>query len=152
MTVRVCFDSSLWNALFNQEEDKDLSAVQSWIQQIDTRKATLLIPSIVVTEVFAHPDEVIVKKFDAFLSRSNVEQLDLTVAIARKGGQLRRRLLDANMNLKTPDAIVIAIADHHSADKIFSFDHGMLRCNGLFGIQAKICLPSDGHEHPLFDQ
>ena len=152
MTVRVCFDSSLWNALFNQEEDKDLSAVQSWIQQIDTRKATLLIPSIVVTEVFAHPDEVIVKKFDAFLSRSNVEQLDLTVAIARKGGQLRRRLLDANMNLKTPDAIVIAIADHHSANMIFSFDHGMLRCNGLFGIQAKICLPSDGHEHPLFDQ
>ena len=65
MTVRVCFDSSLWNALFNQEEDKDLSAVQSWIQQIDTRKATLLIPSIVVTEVFAHPDEVIVKKFDS---------------------------------------------------------------------------------------
>jgi len=152
LTKRVCFDSSVWNALLNQEEDKDLSSVQSWIKQIDTRKAILLIPSVVVTELFAHPDESSVKVFEAFLSRSSVEQLDLTVAIAKKGGQLRRRLLDNGMNLKTPDALVIAIADHHRANVVFSFDIGMLRCNGLFGIQAKICIPSDGHDHPLFDQ
>lgn len=150
--ARVCFDSSIWNAIINQEEEHDLLSIQSWIKMIELGKATLLIPSIVITELAAHPIQDRVKLFELFLLRSDVEQLDITSAIASNAGKLRRQVIGAGQKMKTPDALIVAAAAYHRADLILSIDPHILRCDGKFGLAPKIGPPATGHDQPLFDK
>ncbi len=149
---RVCFDSSVWNAIVNREERHDLASIEGWIASIDTGKAKLLVPSIVIAELAAHPRQDKVHLFESILDRSNVEQLDITTSIARKAGQLRRKIIDAGLSIKLPDLLIVASADYHRADLILTVDSNILRCDGEFDLTAKIGLPSTGHNQPLFDQ
>jgi predicted nucleic acid-binding protein len=148
---RVCFDSSIWNAILNAEEDKDLVSIQGWIKKIEAKNATLLVPAIVVTELWTHPDEEKVKLFEAFLLRDNVSRLDITNEIAKNAGRLRRLVVQDKEKLKTPDALIVVAADYHHATYILSVDKHILRCNGKYGLKATIGLPSLGHNQGLLD-
>ena len=149
--TRVCFDSSVWNAIINRDQHHDLISIEGWMTKIDSKKAKLLVPSIVIAELAAHPDQKRVLVFESYLLRSEVEQLDITTSIARMAGQLRRRMLNEGLSIKLPDALIVAAADWHRADLILSVDAGILRCDGQFELSPKIGNPSTGHNQPLLD-
>ena len=148
--LRLCFDSTVWNALLNDESDKDVDAIRSWMQVISDGKAELLVPAIVVSEVFANPDQAVLSLFEKLLMRSCIVNIDVSQTIGQKSGLLRRKVLKDGKKLKAFDSLIIAAAEHYSAKMIFSYDTDFLRCTGKYDIQAKICRPEDGHDHPLF--
>ena len=149
MGSRICFDSSVWNAILNNETHRDLFSIQAWVAKVEKGEARLLVPSIVICEIAAHPDVKQVILFEQMLNSVHVEQLDITTPIAKKAGELRRLLLANKLKIKTPDALIIAASDYHKANYIFSFDDGILRCNGKYNIAAEKGLPSKGHNQPL---
>jgi predicted nucleic acid-binding protein len=150
--TRVCFDSSVWNAIINRESHHDLISIEGWMTKIDSKKAKLLVPSIVVAELNAHPDQKSVQVFESYLLRSEVEQLDITTSIAKRAGQLRRRMREeGGLSIKLPDVLIVAAADWHRADLILSVDAGILRCDGQFELSPKIGRPNTGHNQPLLD-
>ena len=148
--LRLCFDSTVWNALLNNEPNKDVDAIRSWMQFIVDGKAELLVPTIVVSEVYANPDQEVLLQFERLLMRSSIVNIDISQSIGKRSGLLRRKVLNDGKKLKAFDSLIIASAEHYSAKKIFSYDADFLRCNGKYDIQASICKPEDGHDHPLF--
>ena len=150
--TRVCFDSSVWNALVNREPHHDLTSIDGWITKIDSKKAKLLVPSIVIAELAAHPDKKLFDVFEAYLNKTQVEILDITTSIAKRAGQLRRRMKNERLlNIKLPDVLIVAAADCHRADLILSVDAGILRCDGQFELSPKIGRPNTGFNQPLLD-
>ncbi len=145
------FDSSVWNSHLNEEATVDILSVQGWLKKVERGDARLLVPSIVITELAAHPDRLKLDAFEKALMHTSIDQLDITPAIARLGGQLRRAVIDQKMKIKTADALIVVAGDYYNADYILSFDPGILRCDGKFGIRAKIGPPSCGHGEPLLD-
>ncbi len=148
--VRFCFDTSAWIAFLNSEEAHDLDSIKAWMKKFDSGQARMLIPSIVVSELFAGPATEKAEIVEKFMLRPEVEALDITPPIAKIGGVLRRSVINDGMKLKTPDALIIAAADYHKADYIISVDSHICRMDGRFGLTSKIGLPITSHELPLF--
>lgn len=149
--VRVCFDTSVWIAILEKDQDHDLASITGWIDRVDRQKATLLFPTVVLCELFSSRDDARQRIIDLYLQRPNVELLDLTLSIAKAGALLRVDADSDRLKLKTPDALIIASASHHRADILISCDRGIVRLDGQYGIKCKIGLPACGFDQPLFD-
>lgn len=147
---RICFDSSVWNALLNRESGSDLASIASWLRSVESGSNTLFVPTVVIAEVAANPDVAKLEVLEKALLRSTVHQLDLTTAIAKASGLLRRKVLNSGMKLKALDSLIIASAEHHSATHVFSYDPDFLRCNRKYDIRSMICKPEQGFDEPLF--
>lgn len=107
--------------------------------------ATLLVPSVVITEVAAGPDRAQVQHFKQVLLQPYIEQLDVTTPIAIFAGELRRQVINDGMKLKTLDALIVAAAHHHRADILISCDgNHIVRMDGKYELFMKIGLPRTG--------
>lgn len=150
--TRVCFDTSAWSALLNREVDKDLESLDSWLKRIDLNRAILIVPAIVLCEAYAHPDQNMVDRFEGALLRSNVELIDISMSLAKAGGLLRKAVKADGMNIKTPDAIVVATANLFRADYLITCDsRHIVRMDGKYNLSPKIGLPAVGHDQSLFE-
>lgn len=149
--MKLCFDSSVWNALINLEVNKDLDSIRAHLQGIEKGTHKLLVPVVVAAEVYAHADPTKVDLFERLCLRTSIELIDLTAPAAKTAGQLRRHAKDSlQVSIKTPDALIIASADLNRCDQLHSFDTGILRCDGKFGLKVRICRPEEGFDQPLF--
>ena len=152
MPVRICFDTSVWLAIFNGEEEHDLPSISEWLARCDRGQATLLIPAVVSAEAATGKSPEGVAIYEAATKRPYVNLIDITHTIAMDAGHLRRRVLDAGMSLKTPDAIITAAAERFHANRLISVDKHILRMNGNYGLRATIGRPADGLDRlDLFD-
>ncbi len=151
--LRVCLDSSVWGGIFNQDQPKHQISLGAIVDEFDKGKISILIPSVVVTEVAAGPDRSKINTLLQFATRTNVEQIDITTTVAVEAGLLRRNIQNSvRWKLKTLDALIVAAANHFRADVIVSCDDGIARLDGQFGLTPKICTPNDyfSSVQPLF--
>lgn len=132
------------------EQSKQTRAVSDLFDQ---QKLILIVPTIVICELAASDKQITADDFSRLLLRSNIEQADITLPIAIAAGELRKAVrsdtsTDGKKNLKTPDAIIVAAANHLRADFLISGDAHMLRMDGKYGIRCKICPPASFVQQP----
>ena len=136
---RICLDTCSWSGFLKRESHHDLDSLAAILRLYDQEKIILLVPSIIICEIATADNEALVTTFELAIRRDNAEQLDITVAVARIGGDIRR---NSSKAIKTPDALVVAAAHYYGADLLVSSDERVLSLDGKYGIKCKIGLPS----------
>jgi len=108
-----CWDATVLIAWLDEESTAPLAEIAEIVEEIDQRKANLLVPVTAYSEVLeAKHTPQKMEQFKKFLERSNVTVADTTKAIAEKAGQIRSRGLQAKpaRKIKTPVATFMATA------------------------------------------
>lgn len=126
---RICWDTSVFLAWFNEEASAPLGDIDIVLELIHSGKALLIVSVTTYTEIVhaKHTDEQIAL-LDLFLKRSNVVRADTTFAVAQKAEQVRSRGIELApskhevRNIKTPDATIIATAIVHQVDVLHSLE------------------------------
>lgn len=122
-----CWDSCVFLAWFKQESDKPLGDIALVVNEIDARKATLLLSVTTYEEVLDEEGSDAVRKFRDYLKRSTVETANVDMRVAEKVADIRNTAKAEGMNIKVPDAQIIATAIIYQADVLHSFDDKVLR-------------------------
>ena len=71
-------------------------------------------------------DAAVLKVFDDFFARSDVQLVPMTAAVFDRAAQLR-----ADLNVKTPDALHLAAAIEAGCDCFLSNDHRLSKCTAI---------------------
>jgi predicted nucleic acid-binding protein len=143
-----CWDTDIFLAWLKEEDSAPLADIELIARDIDSKRANLVIPVTVITEVMesrlSGPQRAI---WQSFQRRSNVIVASITPEIAAKAAEIRAigLSLKPKRKIKTPDAQIVATAIIYRCDVLHSLDDrgdGPLRMNGTplaFGLH--ICRP-----------
>lgn len=112
-----CWDTSVFLAWLNREENKPLADIDLLIDDIHAKKANLVMSVTTYSEMLTtkHTPEQL-EMFNKFLMRRNIQRVPVTFGIAQKAAEVRSRgetIPDQQGNIrkiKTPDATIIATA------------------------------------------
>ncbi|HVC98954.1 MAG TPA: PIN domain-containing protein [Pirellulales bacterium] len=135
-----CWDTSVFLAWINEEQDAPLSDIIQVAEEIDRNEAIMVVPVTVPTEIFTSTMTAEQKhKFSRFLKRSNVINATITFAIATKAREIREagHAMKPVRKIKTPDAQIIATAIIYQCDALHSLDDrgsGPLKLNGMAAV------------------
>jgi predicted nucleic acid-binding protein len=142
---RYCWDTSIFLAWFKNEPISETPGMRAVIDEITSKRAILVVPVTVYTEILEHhnsPD--VMKAFRDFLKRSNIQVVNITMGLAEKAESIRtkgERERKAR-KIKTPDALYLACAIKAEVDMLHSADKDMLQLNGHATVDGlKICHP-----------
>lgn len=134
--VLVAWDSCVWLAWFNAESDKPLESIRATLAESEAGKLTLLMSAVCFAEVLDIADSPDAgTKIRAYAKRKNVFRADLDFRIAEKAAEIRKRSIDANARgerirkIRTPDALIAAIALIYRATVLHSFDDALLKAS-----------------------
>lgn len=138
-TPRFCWDSGVMIAWLMEDTNHPLSDIEIVVRHVTEKKAIIVVPAILAFEVsrMKHtPDKY--RKFEAFLRRSNVFVVDITLPIALKASEVRDEAMKIDKELKRADALVMATAVVHRVDELQTVDsRHLLRLHGTpaaFGV------------------
>jgi predicted nucleic acid-binding protein len=127
------WDASVLLAWLGEEEGAPLGGIDSVVEEIDAgdRVATLIVSVVAHTEVLAakHTEDQI-KKFRAFLERSNVLVVDVDLRVSEKAEAIRSKALAEGRKIKTPDAQHLATAILYRADVFHTLDDKLINLSG----------------------
>src|SRR5205823_6021208 len=126
-------DTTVYIAWLGEEKSAPLADIAAVIEEIEQKKAKLLVPVTAYMEVLeaAHsPDEM--AKFHQFLKRTNVVTIDVSLQIANKVQQIRSACLQSRprRQIRTPDAEFIAAAILYKADVLHTLDDQLIKLSG----------------------
>ena len=106
-------------------------AIRELTADIDAGATALVLPTLVFTELLPSHHGNAVQKLERLFRRKSVELRELTVAIAKRAGELRDvGRLGSGKRLKTPDAIFIATAELSNCGCLYSSDADIYRATG----------------------
>lgn len=147
-----CWDTCTLLAWIKQEKEHPLADISLVVDEIDKKKANLLIPAPVFSEVFemdlsAEQREVL----RGFIVRSNVQPADLTMPIAQRASELRAsgHKERPKRKIKTIDAQIAATALGYEVDMLHALDDDLLKLNGkpyMDGLRILKPIPKDGQK------
>jgi predicted nucleic acid-binding protein len=128
-----CWDTTVYVAWLGEEESAPLADIAAVIEEIEQKKAKLLVPVTAYMEVLeaAHSaDEM--AKFYQFLKRTNVVTIDVSLQIANKVQQIRSACLKCRpkRSIRTPDAEFVAAAILYKADVLHTLDDQLIKLSG----------------------
>lgn len=118
--------------MLTEDTTHPLSDIELVIRQVTEKKITLIVPVILAFEVsrVKHTSEKF-RKFEAFLRRSNVSVVDITLPIALKASEVRDEAMKIDKVLKRADALIMATAIVHRVDELQTVDgRHLLRLHG----------------------
>lgn len=153
----IAWDTSIFLAWLNEEEDKDLDDIDLVIREdLETEKVTLVVPMVVYAEVLVFTEGDLADAFQKNLTRSNVILASLTRPIADRAAEIRAESIRANQRarknktpkLKIADAFVVATALELNASVLHSYDPHLLNlsCSSIIrGLLVEPPKPSSGH-------
>jgi predicted nucleic acid-binding protein len=145
-----CWDTSVFIAWLKEEPDKPLADIEAVVSELDAKKAVLVVPVTVFTEM--QPSKFTTEQWDRFqktVRRSNVVVANTTPAIAQKGSPLRDRAEAEGRKIKTGDATIIATAIAYRVDALHTFDPRLINLNGsriVEGLRITQPLPLSGQK------
>lgn len=116
-----------------EEATAPLADIAIVVSEIDNKDAHLLIPATVYSEILMGALTKEQKNnLDAFVRRSNVESVDLTVNIASKAAEIRERghRERPERKVKAADSHMAATAIMHNATVLHSLDKDLLHLDG----------------------
>jgi predicted nucleic acid-binding protein len=151
---KVCWDASVFLAWLNGEDrgERARAGLNAALEDLDARRTVLIVPAIVHCEVWENSiqDQSTRDRFGLVLRRSNVVNVDITHAIAKRAGALREACRNANRQCPAAaDAMYVAAALEFGADELHSFDNGMLGLNGFHGVAGLAIVPPRGAQMRL---
>lgn len=125
------WDATVLLAWLEEDQSAPLGGIDSVVQEIDDKAATLVVSVVAHTEVLRakHSDEQI-KKFRDFLARSNVLVIDVDLRVSEKAEEIRSKALPTGRKIKTPDAQHLATAIIYRVDVFHTLDDKLLNLNG----------------------
>jgi predicted nucleic acid-binding protein len=124
------WDTGVFLAWLCDEVTSPLADISSVIEEIETKKANLIVSVIVYAEILTAKNGVdVVSKFRGFLRRSNVDLVDMTLAVAEKAEEIRSRAILDGRKIKLPDATIVATAILRHAHVLHALDDGLLSLN-----------------------
>jgi predicted nucleic acid-binding protein len=141
-TGKIAWDSCIFLAWFNQEDDKPLDEIAALLRMVESGKLVLYVSAICAAEVLDLAGESDAgTKFSAFLKRDYVVPVNVDFRIAQRAAQFRQRIKSAldrgevSRGLRAPDAIIAASAVIYRVPVLHTFDPDLLvlRCLGFFG-------------------
>lgn len=145
-----CWDTSVFIAWLKEEPDKPLADIEAVVSELDSKKAVLVVPVTVFTEM--QPSKFTAEQWGRFqktVQRSNVVVANTTPAIAQKGSLLRDRAEAEGRKVKTGDATIIATAIAYQVDALHTFDPRLINLNGsriVEGLRITQPLPLSGQK------
>ena len=121
----------LTNNRSGHRSDDEWQAIRELTIQIDGGFTTLVLPTIIFTELLVSYDSNAARKIDKLVQRKSVELVDLTMGIAKRAGELRDvGRLGSGKRLKAPDAVFIATAELTNCSCLYSSDSDIYRAIG----------------------
>lgn len=145
MSRRIAFDTSVFVALFEGQQTHDLRAIAGLVDDIDAGRAILLVPTVVIGELFCKATNI--ERFEQFLQGASVVVCDLTEPAAKLAGRIREDCLSRHdFKPGMPDTLIAASAQQFQATKIYTLDEPMLRLHRCELVTVAIGRP-DGQQH-----
>jgi predicted nucleic acid-binding protein len=130
---KYCWDTNTLLAWLCEEATAPLADIALVVNEIDSGRASLVIPVPVFSEVFQgrltlEQKEILVK----FRQRSNVIPMDLTLTISEEAAEIRERGYAEKpvRKLKTLDAQIAATAIAANVDELHALDDDLLHLDG----------------------
>jgi len=127
--TRICFDTA---PVIYYIENHPVYVVKmdDIIDYIDKQNIDVICASLILTETLTKPlkvnDTAVAQVFQGFLNTPPIQLISITPKIAQDAAQLR-----ATYNLKTPDALHVAVAIHTGCDVFLTNDNGIKRVQEL---------------------
>lgn len=121
-----CWDTCVFLAWFKEEQDKPLADIALVVHEIESRSASLLL-SVTTYEEVLDIEGGAVHKFRDYIKRPYVETANVDTRIAERVAAMRNAAAQDGMNIKVPDAQIIATALQYKADVLHTFDDKVLR-------------------------
>ncbi|MCD4707369.1 MAG: PIN domain-containing protein [Candidatus Sabulitectum sp.] len=160
----IYWDSCVLIALLKDENrpNGEMRGVYSWARKVSDGEAVLVLSSLARVEIlksFLRTDQE--RKFEDFLNRSNIMEIEMGPRVAEKARELRDHYQGQKQNSKkilcSEDAIHLATAIMYRADEFHTFDtNGKNRCLGLIplsgsvaGYPLTICRPQAGGQQEM---
>ncbi|MGD9497491.1 MAG: type II toxin-antitoxin system VapC family toxin [Armatimonadota bacterium] len=142
-----CWDTSVVLALLMGGEDnrtpEEVLGLRAAVDDINNGRAALVTSTLIFAEVLpAALGPQRYETFERFFERENVEVHEVSAAIARHAGEVRRRAAEAGRKLAAEDAIFIATALVAECEALHTFDPHQLRLASMLGDELVICRPT----------
>lgn len=142
-----CWDTTVLLALLRGAEDSrtpgEVLGLRAAADDINNDRATLVTSTLIFAEILpATLDPRRFETFERFLGRENVEVHEVSAAIARSAGEVRRRSADCGWKLAAEDAVFIATALATGCDALHTFDAHQLRLAAVLRDDLLICHPT----------
>jgi predicted nucleic acid-binding protein len=126
MTKRIAFDTSIFVAHFEQQNDHPLDLIQGLVDDIDTGRVMLLVPTIVIAELFCKRKNI--EPLELFLKSPSVIVCELTEKAAKVAGAIRDDCISQHdFKPGMPDTLIVATSQQFSASAVYTVDDPMLR-------------------------
>lgn len=142
-----CWDTSVLLALLMGGEDNrtpaEIIGLRAAVDDINNSRTALVTSTLVFAEVLpAALGPQRYEIFERFFERDNVEVYEVSAAIARKAGEVRRRAAEAGWKLAAEDAIFIATSLIADCQALHTFDAHQLRLAPMFRDELTISHPT----------
>jgi len=102
------------------------SKMDDVIDYIEDNQVDIICASLTLTETLTKPlkvnDNAVAQAYEGFLKTPPIQLISITPQIAQSAAQLR-----ATYNLKTPDALHVAVAIYENSDAFLTNDKGIKR-------------------------
>lgn len=151
-----CWDTSVLLALLMGGEDnrtpEEVIGLRAAVDDISSGRATLVTSALIFAEVLPGamgPQRYEI--FERFFERENVEVYEVSAAIARSAGDVRRRATEQGWKLAAEDALFIATALAARSEALHTFDTDQLRLAPTFRDDLVICRPTGMQTSMDFD-
>jgi predicted nucleic acid-binding protein len=135
--TRIAWDSCVFLAWFQGEEDKPLGDIEELLKDIADARITLVVSAIVGAEVLDRAGQNPVRtQFREFIRRTNVIGANADFRVAEIAADIREKAVSAQARglilkgVKAPDALIVATALVYRVDVLHTFDPVLLGLNG----------------------
>jgi predicted nucleic acid-binding protein len=152
----LCWDSCVFLAWFQKEQDKPLAAIEEMLREISKDKVSLLVSAISFAEVLDRAGGSDAgTQFRQFVKRENIVVADADTRVASLAAQIRIAGLEAlaqgkiSQGVKIPDALIAATAVIYHADRLYTFDPVLLEISGWPVVRGLAILPPSAEPSPL---
>jgi predicted nucleic acid-binding protein len=146
----ISWDSCVFLAWFNNEEDKPLGEIQRTLQGLADKKAKLLVSAVCAAEVLNETGQSTAgTQFAGFVKRENVIVANVDMRVAVLAAELRQHAIEAvkcgeiEKSIKAPDALIVATAMIYKAAELQTFDPFLLALNGKPFVKGLPVIPPD---------
>jgi predicted nucleic acid-binding protein len=133
----LAWDSCIFLAWFNEEDDKPLEVIDHLLRQVAEQKASLLVSAVCCVEVLDQAGTSDAgTEFKKYVLRPNIVRASVDWRVAEKAAEIRERvtaeLVAGRMKngIKAPDALIVATAIIYHATELHTFDPVLLGLDG----------------------
>lgn len=140
MTKRIAFDTSVFVAHFEQQDEHRVDLIQGLVNDVDAGRLMLLVPTVVIAVLFCKRKNI--EPLEMFLKSPSVMICELTEKAAKAAGEIRDNCISQHgFKPGMPDTLIVATSQQFSARAVYAVDGPMLRLDASELVTAKVKRP-----------